>query len=38
MILVFTQLLTGISINPSSGKELPVRKADNLTGICEPIV
>jgi hypothetical protein len=39
MVLGSTQPLTEMSIrNIPGGKGRPVRKADNLTGICEPIM
>jgi hypothetical protein len=39
MALGLTQPLTEISTsNLPGGKERPVRKADNLAAICEPIV
>jgi hypothetical protein len=39
MALGSTQPLTEVSTrNLPGGKERPARKADNLTGICEPIV
>jgi hypothetical protein len=39
MVLGSTQPLTEMSArNLPGGKERPVRKADNLTAICEPIV
>jgi hypothetical protein len=41
MSLGLTQPLTEMStmnLNLPGGKGLPVRKADNLTAICEPIV
>jgi hypothetical protein len=39
MVLGSTQPLTEMSIKKvPGGKELPARKADNLTTVCKPIV
>jgi hypothetical protein len=38
MALCLTQPSTGMSTrNPTGGKVRPVRKADTLTAICEPV-